>query len=337
MIRSRSFAKTLSLRSANLLAMVGLLASYAAAQETRGQILGRITDATGSVVSGAKVAGRNLATNVAATAITNGTGDYALPFLIPGIYGVTVEMQGFRGFKQDNLEVQIDATVTLNVKLEVGAASQTVEVTAESPLLDATDASSGLVIDSKSMEELPIKDGNPVMLAMLTPGVANLQTTGSLSLPFDNANSSLISLSGSRTGQNEYMIDGAPNTNGQGGSVAFAPPAGAVAEFKIQTATFDARNGFAIGGNVNITLKSGANRIHGETYGFIENPKLNANSFFSNAANLGKDNYREARFSGSLNGPVVIPHLYDGHNRTFWMYTLEHINANVPHDNTGLV
>ena len=361
MIRSHSHAKALAIRSANrprrgqcsigrqakapappfgaavLLAILALIASHAAAQETRGQILGRITDATGSVVSGAKVTGKNAATNVANTAVTNSTGDYALPFLIPGIYGITVEMAGFHGFKQDNIVVQIDATITLNVKLEVGATSQTVEVTSESPLVDATDASTGLVVDSKSMEELPIKDGNPVMLAMLTPGVANLQTTGSLSLPFDNANSSLISVSGARTGQNEYMIDGAPNTNGQGGSVAFAPPAGAVSEFKIQTATFDARNGFAIGGNVNITLKSGTNRIHGETYAFLENPALNANSFFSNAANLGKDNYREARFSGSVNGPVVIPHVYNGHNRTFWMYTYEHINANVPHDSTGLV
>jgi hypothetical protein len=315
-------------------AMLGLLTPYAAAQETRGQILGRITDSTGAVVSGAKVTGRNVATNVATTAITNGTGDYALPFLIPGVYSLTAELQGFRGYKQDNVVVEINATVTLNVKLEVGNTSQTIEVSAEAPLVDASDASAGLVVDSKSMEELPIKDGNPVMLAMLTPGVANLQTTGSLSLPFDNANSSLISVSGSRTGQNEYMIDGAPNTNGQGGSVAFAPPAGAVSEFKIQTATFDARNGFAIGGNVNITLKSGTNLLHGEAYGFLENPKLNANSFFSNSANLGKDNYREARFSGSLNGPVYIPRVYNGHNRTFWMYTYEHINANVPHDTT---
>ncbi len=304
------------------------------AQETRGQILGRITDATGAVVAGAKVACQNSATNVGTSGVTNRTGDYALPFLIPGVYTFTVEMQGFRGYRQDKVIVQIDDNITLNVKLEIGSAGQTVEVSGESPLVDATDASAGLVIDSKSLEELPIKDGNPVMLAMLTPGVSNLQTTGSLSLPFDNANSSLISVSGSRTGQNEYMIDGAPNTNGQGGSVAFAPPAGAVSEFKIQTATFDARTGFAIGGNVNITLKSGGNRLHGEAYAFLENPALNANSFFSNSANLGKDNYRETRASGSLNGPVYVPHVYNGHNRTFWMYTYEHINANVPHDTT---
>jgi hypothetical protein len=313
---------------------LALLVSQAAAQETRGQIVGRITDATGAVISGAKVTGKNNATNVGITAVSSATGDYALPFLIPGIYSLTVEMQGFRGHKQDNVVVQINDIITLNVSLEVGNASQTIEVTAESPLVDASDASAGLVIDSKSMEELPIKDGNPVMLAMLTPGVSNLQTTGSLSLPFDNANSSLISVSGARTGQNEYMIDGAPNTNGQGGSVAYAPPAGAVSEFKIQTATFDARNGFAIGGNVNVTLKSGTNLLHGEAYAFLENPALNANSFFSNSAHLGKDNYRETRASGSLNGPVYIPKVYNGRNRTFWMYTYEHINANVPHDTT---
>jgi hypothetical protein len=317
-----------------LITSIAVLLPYAAAQETRGQILGRITDATGAVVSGATVTCKNVATNVGITAISNTTGDYALPFLIPGSYSVTIDMRGFRGYKRDNVVVQINDTITLNVKLDVGDTSQSVEVTAESPLVDASDASAGLVIDSKSLDELPIKDGNPVMLAMLTPGVANLQTTGSLSLPFDNANSSLISVSGARTGQNEYMIDGAPNTNGQGGSVAFAPPAGAVSEFKIQTATFDARNGFAIGGNVNITLKSGTNLLHGEVYGFLENPKLNANSYFSNSANLGKDNYREGRASGSLNGPVYIPHVYNGHNRTFWMYTYEHINANVPHDTT---
>ena len=304
-------------------------ASLARAQETRGQILGRVMDAAGAVVAGAKVRAVNAETNVATSATTNHTGDYVLPFLIPGPYEVSVEMDGFHRFLQEDITVQVDDKVTLNVKLEIGAVTESVNVTAEAPMMDAADASMGQVIDSRSIGELPLKDGNPIMLAELSPGVSSL-ATGGMSRPFDNSNPSAITVNGVRTGSSGFSMDGAPNNAGAGGNVAYIPPSGTVSEFKIQTNTFDAAYGFAPGANINVSLRSGTNKLHGQFYHFVQNPAFNSNAFFSNLAGLPKDDYRQNRWGANANGPIALPHLYDGHNRTFWMYGYEGIRDSLP-------
>ncbi len=314
-----------ALVSAAVIAFVPL----ARTQDTRGQILGRVMDAAGAVVVGAKVRALNAETNVATSAATNHTGDYVLPFLIPGTYGVSVEMEGFHRFLQEGITVQVDDKVTLNVKLEVGAVTESVRVVAEAPLMDSADASMGQVVDSRSITELPLKDGNPIMLAELSPGVSSL-ATGGMSRPFDNSNPSSITVNGVRTGGNEFSVDGAPNNAGTGGNVAYVPPSGTVSEFKIQTNTFDASYGFAPGANINVSLRSGANQLRGQMYHFVQNPAFNANAFFSNLAKLPKDDYRQNRWGANANGPLVIPRLYDGHSRTFWMYGYEGIRDSLP-------
>ncbi len=298
-------------------------------QDTRGQIIGRVEDATGAVVAGAKVRGVHVETNVASSVTSNHTGDYVLPFLIPGTYTLAVEMDGFRRFLQKEITVQVDDKITINVKLKIGATSDSVQVVADSPLIDAADASIGQVVDSKSLVELPLKDGNPIMLAELSPGVMNL-STGGMTRPFDNGNTSSMAINGGRSGTNEYKIDGAPNTSGGSGNIAYIPPPGVVSEVKIQTSPFDASSGFATGGSINVSLKSGTNQVHGQAYYFLQNPALNANAYFSNFAGLPKDNYRQNRWGLNGNGPAVIPHLYNGRNRTFWMYGYEGIRDSLP-------
>jgi len=312
-----------------LAAEVVLMAPSARGQETRGQIIGRVTDASGAVVAGASVRGVNIATNVASSATTNHTGDYLLPFLIPGTYNVAVEMQGFRRFEQHGIVVQVDDKVTINVTLEIGAATESVKVVADSQLIDTADASMSQVVSEKSVVELPLKDGNPLMLADLSPGIMNL-SSGGMTRPFDNGNTSSMTINGGRTGTNEYRIDGAPNTSGGSGNVAFIPPPGVVSEVKVQTSPFDASTGFSTGGNINVSLKSGTNQLHGQTYYFVQHPALNANSFFSNMSALPKDNYRQNRWGINANGPVVIPRLVNGRNRTFWMYGYEGIHDSLP-------
>ena len=183
-----------------------LFASLLPAQETRGQIIGRVTDATGAVLVGAQVKGVNSETNVAAAAATNHTGDYTLPFLIPGTYILFVEMGGFRRFEQTGIRVQVDDKVAINVTLQLGGASETVEVVADSPLIDAADGTLSSVVDSRSATELPLKDGNPMMLVGLKTGVVNLSENGA-TRPFDNNNSSAMAIGGNRSGNNEYRID----------------------------------------------------------------------------------------------------------------------------------
>jgi hypothetical protein len=297
------------------------------AQETRGQILGRVVDPSGAVVVGVTVQAVNTATNVRTTAVTNQSGDYVLPFLVPGTYTVTVEAPGFKRFVQEGISVQVNDKVTLNVTLEIGPTTETVRVVSDAPLVDASTASMGQVVDHRRILELPLKDGNPIMLSSLAPGVLNL-TTGGWTRPFDVGSPSSIAINGTRTGSNEFMLDGAPNI--QRTNVAYVPPPGVVEEFKIQTATFDASYGFTPGAAINVSLKAGTNAFHGQLYHFLQNPKLNANKFFSNRAGLPKAVIRQNRWGGSASGPVYLPRIFDGRNRTFWMYGYEGIHDSDP-------
>jgi hypothetical protein len=304
-------------------------------QETRGDIVGRVTDPTGAVIGGATVRGVSTATNVATGAKTNVTGDFVLPFLIPGNYNVAVDAPGFKVYVREGITVQVNSRITLNVTLQVGSASETITVVAEAPLVDSASASIGSVVDPRRVAELPLKDGNPVMLASMSPGVLNL-ATGGWSRPFDNASPSAIAINGSRSGTNEFTMDGAPNTGGHNGNVAYAPPTSAVAEFKIQTATFDASNGYSSGAVVNISLKSGTNELHGTVHEFVQNTVLNANSYFSNMAGRSRDVNRQNRWGATAAGPAYIPRVYDGRNRSFWMYAYEGVADYFPRETITL-
>jgi hypothetical protein len=208
------------------------------AQEVRGTLLGRVTDRTQAVIVGAKVEALNVDTGVRYIAGTNETGDYLLPFLIPGSYTLSVESQGFKKFTRPGIAVRVNERITIDVPMEVGQASESVQVVAETPVLDTSTASMGQVIDSKTVLELPLKDGMVVIMATLSPGVTFLAQRTGYTRPFDTGTPSSISVDGTRTGSNEFMMDGAPNTQRQ--YVAYSPPPGVVDEFKIQTATFDA-------------------------------------------------------------------------------------------------
>ncbi len=312
-----------------LLALSLTIAAFA--QDSRGQIQGRLTDSSGAIIPGATVRATNSATNIGARAESNQTGDYIVPFILPGTYSVAIEAKGFKTWIREGVIVQVNDRVTLNAALEVGTATETVRVTADAPLVDASSASLGTVVDQRRVGELPLKDGNPIMLSSLSPGVMNL-STGGWSRPFDNASPSAMSISGTRSGTHEFTLDGAPNTTGAGGNVAYIPPAGVVEEFKIQTATFDAANGFASGAVINVSLKSGTNRLHGQFYEFFQNPAINANSFFNNASRQPRANVRQHRFGASASGPVVLPKLYDGRNKSFWLYGYEGIKTTFPRE-----
>ncbi|MFB3826488.1 MAG: carboxypeptidase regulatory-like domain-containing protein [Bryobacteraceae bacterium] len=301
------------------------------AQDARGDIIGRVSDPTGAVVAGATVRVVRTAANVQNTAITNETGDYTLAFLIPGEYELSVEAAGFKKFVQQGISVRVSERITMNVTLEVGSITETVKVVGEAPLVESATASLGQVVDQRRIAELPLKDGNPMMLADLSPGVF---FTGTLawSRPFDNSSPSSMATNGARSGTNEYTMDGAPNNGAMNGNVAYVPPTAVVEEFKIQTSTFDASVGFATGAAINVSLKSGTNDLHGTLHEFLQNTSLGANSFFSNTAGRPRDVNRQNRWSASGTGPVYIPKLYNGKNVTFWMYGYEGIADYFPRE-----
>jgi hypothetical protein len=291
------------------------------AQEARGTLLGRVSDASAAVIAGAKVQTLNTETGVQFSSLTNRTGDYIFPLLVPGSYTITVENPGFKRYTRSGIVVRVNDQVTIDVQLEVGEASQTVNVNAETPLLDTSSASIGHVVDSRTIMELPLKDGMVLTMATLAPGVIFTPESAGYVRPFDTSSPSTMSIDGTRAGSNQFMMDGAPNM--QGTQVAYAPPPGVVEEFKVQAATFDASSGFMGGASINMSLKSGSNNLHGQIYYFMQNPVLNADKFFRLAA--GKPQFRLYRWGGSASGPIAIPKLYNGRNRTFFMYGYEAI------------
>ena len=225
-------------------------------QDSRGTILGRVTDSSGAVVPAAAVQAANIATGVVIRSSTNNEGNFHIPFLIPGTYRVTAEKEGFKRFVHDGIELNVNARLELNMALELGALAETMTVTGEAPLLDTTNASIGRVVDSKETRELPLNHGNPYNLIRLSGGV-NFTDQAIKDQPWQTLNTN-YAMAGSRGGKTEFTLDGASNTlhDQARGSVASAwtPSSDTVAEFKVQTATFDVTTGQTEGGVINISL-----------------------------------------------------------------------------------
>ena len=315
------------LRVSAIVAVACLAGGPAWAQDFRGAITGRITDTSGGRLPGVTVTATNVATNVGSTTTTNGEGDYAILFLNPGTYSVAAELSGFKKLVRDGMEVRIGDRIGLDLTMDVGKMEETVSVTAESPLLETMSGSTGQVIDEKRIAMMPLSDGNPFVLARLVPGVAY---NGDLkfSRPFDNGGTSGIAAEGS-TGGNEFTLDGSPNM-ANGRRVAFVPPAGAVQEFKVETASFDAADGHTAGATVNVTLKSGTNKLSGSGYTYYRSDSLAATDFFVNKTGGEKPSLKYKRPGGNAGGPLIIPGLYDGHDRTFFFGAIEWLYDQFP-------
>jgi len=301
----------------------------AVAQDTRGSILGRVLDPSGAVIPGVTVRATNVNTNVTSTTRSNDVGNYEIPFLLPGTYRMAAESQGFKTFVRDGIELRIGDRIALDAKMEIGAAGEVVTVSGETPLLETATASVGQVIDQRRFADMPIAHGNPYLLMSLSAGVVYTANPG-LDRPFEPGHIIGYSMGGIRAMRSEITLDGSPNTLLSKGSTSlsagYTPPADIVQEFKVETASFDASVGHTQGGVTNITLKSGGNQIHGTGYYSLLNPALNANLFFANKAGQPKGDFTYKRWGGTATGPVFLPKLYNGKDRTFFTYGYEGIH-----------
>ena len=308
--------------------IVTLAAGSLVAQEFRGTILGRVVDASGAVVPGVPITITNTSTNISVKAESAATGNYTAPFLIPGVYRVSAQMAGFKAFLRDGIEVQVQDRIHIDVVLEPGVVSETVVVKAETPLLETRTASVGEVVDQMKIVSLPTNGRNPYMIARIVPGVQPTDTR-TFTRPFDNGGTSSISMGGNPSQNNDVLLDGIPNVDA-GNTIAFIPGVEAVQEMKVQTNTFDAEFGRAAGGVINVTVKSGANQVHGALHEFWRNDRLEANGFFNNRAGQGKPRQRFHMFGSNAGGPLYLPRLYNGHNRTFIFGSWDSIRQSDP-------
>jgi len=310
-----------------LAAIFVTMAGTAAAQDPRGTITGTIRDATGGVIPGATITITNVAMGTTVTAITNEVGFFQVPYLLAGIYQVTAELSGFKKAARE-VEVRIADRLEVQLTLETGTTVENITVTADTPLLETTNASLGNVVDSRRIAQLPTPHGDPYALIGLAAGVTY---TGSARLdrPFEPTHIVGYAVDGTRGNRSDLTIDGVPSTataNANEVIASYVPPADIVQEFKVQTATFDAAFGNTEGGVTNLTIKSGTNALRGTAY-FGKTPKnLFANDFFANANNIPLSDFDYNRYGTTVGGPIM-------RGRTFFMYGFEGIHESRPRNN----
>jgi len=233
-------------------------------------------------------------------------------------------MQGFKKFVRENVQVRVNDTVALNIEMVLGNVAESVNVTAETPLLSTAEASLGQVVDERRINDLPLFAGNAMDLVHLAPGTVNGTDMRLRKAPFNNAPST-FSTDGSGNYQNEFTIDGVSNTYSDGTSprVAFSPPVASLAEFKVQTSSFDASVGHTLGSLVNVSTKGGTNEIRGQAWWTLRHSKLDAPTVFQNRSGQKLPIYQDNRYGVAAGGPILLPKLYNGKNKTFWFFTYE--------------
>jgi len=278
-----------------------LFSSDALAQDSRGVILGTLTDSTGGILPGVSVSVTNEGTNVAVNLVTDSKGAYQARNLNSGTYSVTAKLDGFKTAVKRGVEVRVGDAIPINLTLSTGGISEVVVVTAEAPILDTQTGITGTTVDSKQIAELPLGDGTAYMLTRLAPGVMDSSDLH-FSRPADNGNLGGIMTNGVQGG-NEFSIDGMPNLSNARG-VGFSPPSDTISEFKVQTSAFDAQSGHTAGATVNLALKSGENKLRGAFSYFNRDASRTETPRLTERAGGEKPTRTYNRFTGMISGPI---------------------------------
>jgi hypothetical protein len=309
-----------------ILSLLVLVVPYLCmAQEFRATITGVVTDASGAAVPNAAVTARSVDTNEEHRTTTGSTGNYTLPLLRPGNYTLMAEASGFKKFNRENIVLQVGQNAGINIALEVGQMTESVNVTAEAAILDTQSASRIGVVNTTQVAELPLNSRNPFMLGSMMSGV-NFRGAAIWQRPFDNGAIAEWSVNGGRQSNNEFLMDGAPN-NAQMGSnnIAYVPIVDAVQEFSVQQNSYDAQYGKTGGGVFNVVLKSGTNDFHAVGWEFARRKWLDANTFQNNSVGAARPGHKLDQYGFQLDGPVYIPKLLkkDGRVRLFYLGSFE--------------
>ena len=304
-----------------------LAGSQCRAQMATAELTGNVLDSTGAGVPNATVIATNVGTGIAHNTVSEKGGDYVLTDLPPGDYVLTVEAAGFRKLEQTGVSLQVNQQARVDLSLQVGQAAETVSVTGHPPLLESESSSVGTVINQQLVNELPLNGRNFVQLATLSPGVNGVgqSTTGTImggGRPDDRRAGSEIFSDGNREGDNNFLFDGVDNNERLTLSVTLRPAVDAVREFKIQTNLYSADVGRNSGAVIDIISKSGTNNLHGSLFEFLRNSDVDARTYF-NKVGTNFPSFRLNQFGGSLGGPVVIPKVYHGKDKTFFFVDYE--------------
>lgn len=292
------------------------------AQSYYGGLRGTVVDQNGGAVVNSKVTLTDQGTGAQRSTLSSQSGEYLFSELVPATYSLSVESPGFKKFERKEIVVGTQQQVSVDATLQLGAVSESVQVTEEVPLVETANASQGQVLDNQKVTELPNLGRNPFMLSKLVQNVIPVGNPAYNRME-DQSGSSSISIAGGPVRGNNYLIDGVPITDATNRAIII-PSLEAVQEVKIQANTYDAEMARTGGGMFNTLMKSGTNNYHGSLYGHLRRTAWDANSFFNNAAGIPVSPQPNDTWGASFGGPVIVPKLYNGKNKTFFYFGFEH-------------
>jgi hypothetical protein len=308
-----------------------MFAGGAGAQEITATVSGTVVDATGAVVPNVPVRITNTDTGLVWNVASNASGRYAAPALPVGRYHIQVGVAGFRKVEIDGISLQVDQRARIDITLQPGDVAESVTVVGEAlGQLEAESSSMGALINSSQVRDLPLPSRNVLNMLTLVGGVSSGGAATGI-------NASQLSINGSRTLNSEFSVDGVSVVSGSTGGVQRVPSTEAVREFRVLTSGYTAEYGRTSGGYVNLVIDSGTNQFHGSVYEYFRNEKLNANNFFRNLRNQPRQSDRYNQFGGKFSGPVWIPGLYNGRDKTFFFFNYEGLRRREPFNNLSTV
>ncbi len=319
------------MREKSLLFLIALLAAVAptqlAAQGVTGTIIGVAKDSSGAVVPGAKITLVQPSTQFEYSAKTDAEGRYTVRALPIGVYNLKAEAPGFKTYEALNIQLQVNENPRVDIRLEVGQVTESVEVAASVVNVDTQTATLKSVVDERRIEQLPLNGRDATQLARLVVGVQAYQgadVTSDTTYPGVVP----ISVNGGRGNTVNYILDGAQNNDHYSNAPSPMPNPDALAEFSVQTNNFSAEFGRNSGGVVNAVTKSGTNQLHGSGFGYLRHHNFNAGNFFAppsadDPTKKQDDGLKRAQFGATLGGPVLLPKLYDGRNKTFFFFSYQ--------------
>src|SRR6266436_5599750 len=318
---------------ASVVVVLGPGAQYTLAQTEKASISGRITDQSNAVMPDAEVELKNTDTGIVTVTKTNDQGVYVFPSLAPGNYVMNVRKQGFRTVSVMDVKLYVQDNVSRNFVLQVGSSVESVTVTAESGagLVNVTGSELGTVITQEAIHELPLNGRNFTQLLTLTPGATPISTAQSSGvgtndlavLGVPTATVSQPSIQGQFNRSNLYMLDGVINTELNTSTYVIPPIVDAIQEFKVQSHDDKAEYGGVLGGVISVVTRSGGNQLHGSAWEFVRNNAFDARDPFRDELRTSPSPFHQNQFGAQLNGPVFIPKLYNGRNRTFFLFGYE--------------
>src|SRR4051794_35756942 len=285
-------------------ALIVIAAAWLTAQTITGSITGTVTDPSGAIITNVRIIATNIGTNVTYTAVTNEAGVFNIPFLPVGQYKVEAEQRGFKKSVLGPFALEVNQIARIDVKLEVGEVTQSVEITAIAPILQTESTQTGASLTAETVSSIPLNGRNFASLTQLIPGAISTSPNAMNTSARAQGGGSRPQVNGNREQTNNFLLDGVDNNDSIDNRIGYQPNVDALEEVKVITGNGSSEFGNVGGAIVNATLKSGTNQFHGNVFEFLRNSELDANGFFANRSRTPRNPFKRNIFGGTFGGPI---------------------------------